>query len=137
MRLLLTPLAFLFSLNLLAQGTVEVCGAEPNKGQILLAVYNTKETFGKEDKVYKSYIIPVNNKGCAVKQLKDLPNGTYALAAAYDKNSNGEFDKNFMGIPKEPYGFSNDARASLSIPKYEDALVKVSDNEVIRFKVDL
>jgi uncharacterized protein (DUF2141 family) len=37
----------------------------------------------------------------------DLPPGTYAVAVVHDENGNGQLDKNFLGIPSEGYGVSN------------------------------
>jgi uncharacterized protein (DUF2141 family) len=119
------------------QATIKICGGEPNVGQILLAVYDTKETFPKEEKFFKTYTIQVDENGCAILTPTDLPPGKYAFAAAYDKNKNGQMDKTMIGIPKEPYGFSNNARSSLSPPKFEDALVEVKSDSVIEFEVDL
>ena len=39
-------------------------------------------------------------------------------------------DTNFIGIPKEPTGSSNDAKATFSAPKFRDAVVKVGDQPV-------
>lgn len=45
--------------------------------------------------------------------------GTYAIALYHDKDANDEFNKNFLGIPSEPFGISNDPRIGLSAPPYE------------------
>lgn len=37
-----------------------------------------------------------------------VPTGVYAVAAYHDVNGNGVMDSNFLGVPREPYGFSND-----------------------------
>lgn len=47
--------------------------------------------------------------------------GTYALAIIHDENLNGELDTNFWGVPTEGYGFSSDAKASLSAPSFSAA----------------
>ena len=39
----------------------------------------------------------------------DIPPGTYAIKLHIDENENGELDTNFLGIPKEQYGISNNA----------------------------
>ena len=52
-------------------------------------------------------------------QVKDLPYGTYAVSVLDDENSNLDMD-NFLGIPKEGYGFSNDAEVKISPPKFEE-----------------
>jgi len=51
----------------------------------------------------------------------DIPPGTYALAVIHDENMNGELDTNWLGIPKEGYGFSNDAKALLGPPSFSAA----------------
>ena len=54
--------------------------------------------------------------------LADLPYGeNYTIAIFHDVNDNGKMDKNFVGVPKEPYGFSNNARSKWGPPKYEIA----------------
>ena len=45
--------------------------------------------------------------------FEDIPPGTYALAVIHDENMNGKLDTNWLGIPKEGYGFSNDVKALL------------------------
>jgi len=53
--------------------------------------------------------------------FEDVPPGTYALAVIHDENMNGKLDTNWLGIPKEGYGFSNRAKALLSAPSFADA----------------
>ena len=40
-------------------------------------------------------------------QFKDLAPGTYAVQVMHDENENNQLDTNFLGIPTEGYGFSN------------------------------
>jgi uncharacterized protein (DUF2141 family) len=51
----------------------------------------------------------------------DIASGTYALAVIHDENSNGKLDTNWLGIPTEGYGFSNDAKALLGAPSFAAA----------------
>lgn len=53
--------------------------------------------------------------------------GNYALALFHDMNSNGKMDKNMLGIPKEPYGFSNDFRPKFFVPKFSDCQFSVGE----------
>lgn len=73
-----------------------------------------------------------SEKGCILKQVKvegptasvqftGLAEGTYAVKAFHDVNDNGKLDTNWMGIPKEPYGFSNDAMGSFGPPSFQQA----------------
>ena len=51
----------------------------------------------------------------------DIPPGTYALAVFHDENMNGTLDTNWLGIPTEGYGFSNDVKASFGPPSFAAA----------------
>ncbi len=51
----------------------------------------------------------------------DVTAGTYAISVFHDENSNGKLDTNFLGIPKEGYGVSNNNLPKMSKPKFEDA----------------
>ena len=45
--------------------------------------------------------------------------GMYGIAVFHDENKNGKMDKNFLGIPQEAYGFSNNMRVTFGPPKWE------------------
>jgi len=57
--------------------------------------------------------------------LKDLPEGELAISVFHDLNGNGKLDSNAMGIPTEPFAFSNEAKAMFSAPKFEAASFSV------------
>lgn len=52
--------------------------------------------------------------------------GTYAISAYHDENNDKVLNMSFFGIPTEPYGFSNDARATFSAPDFEEAQFKLT-----------
>ena len=53
--------------------------------------------------------------------FEDIPPGTYAMAVVHDENMNGKLDTNWLGLPTEGYGFSNNAKAVFSAPSFSDA----------------
>ena len=53
--------------------------------------------------------------------MRDVAPGDYAVSVFHDENSNGKLDRNFMGMPKEGVGKSNDAAGHFGPPKYDDA----------------
>ena len=69
-----------------------------------------------------------SNGQSLIVHFKDLPPGEYAAVAFQDVNGNGILDKNFLGIPKEPYGFSNGARGSASGPPGSSSAAAVTHN---------
>ncbi len=58
--------------------------------------------------------------------LRNVKPGTYAVAVFHDLNGNGRLDRNFIGLPSEPYGFSNDV-GRRGPPNFEGALITVKE----------
>ena len=56
----------------------------------------------------------------------DIPDGDYAIALFVDTNGNNKIDKNFIGIPKEQYGFSNNVMGRMAAPSFEQAKFEVT-----------
>lgn len=53
--------------------------------------------------------------------FEDIAPGKYALAVIHDENMNGKLDVDWLGVPTEGYGFSNDAIALLGPPSFSAA----------------
>ena len=51
----------------------------------------------------------------------EIPYGEYVVATYHDRNENEILDSNFLGIPKEAFGFSNRARGIVGPPDYEES----------------
>ena len=115
--------------------TVNIENIKSNDGYILIILFKGEDGFPSNPK--KAYAYDgkkvVNKK--AVLVFENLPKGSYAIAALHDANSNGELDTNILGIPKEDFGASNDAKASFGPPKYQDAKFEVNDNKTISIKM--
>jgi uncharacterized protein (DUF2141 family) len=50
----------------------------------------------------------------------DLPSGVYAVSAFHDENMNEKLDKNFVGVPKEGYGASNNPKKKMGPPTFDE-----------------
>jgi uncharacterized protein (DUF2141 family) len=68
--------------------------------------------------------------------FKELPDGEYALSLYWDKNSNGKMDSNMLGIPTEPYAFSNNARGNFGPPGWDKAKFKIEGDSKVSVKFD-
>ncbi len=55
-----------------------------------------------------------------------LPPGDYGVVAIHDENRNAKLDRNFIGIPKEGFGFANNPHVGLSAPAFHLAVVHVA-----------
>ncbi len=91
------------------------------KGSIYVAVFDRQEYFLNTEKMRAQQIVPVSQVGRVNISFTDLPPGTYAISCFHDVNGNGQLDKNWMGIPTEPYGFSNNARPKFRAPNWAEA----------------
>ena len=70
-----------------------------------------------------------------VAAFQDVPAGTFAIAVFHDTNSNGKLDKNFLGIPKEGYAFSNNVFGTFRAPGFEDASFEFDGNKTVKIKM--
>lgn len=95
------------------------------KGQLYVAVYATESDFLNTDRVYAKQIVPVKQAG-NLEMTFALPPGKYAVSCFHDVNGNGELDTNLVGIPSEPYGFSNNARPRFRPPYWSEASFSLS-----------
>jgi uncharacterized protein (DUF2141 family) len=80
---------------------------------------DTKKAF----RVGPAPIPPGTRKATAV--WENLPPGNYGVAVIHDENSNARLDKNFLGIPKEGFGFANNPHVGWGPAPFKDALVQV------------
>ncbi|MGL4653816.1 DUF2141 domain-containing protein [Cetobacterium sp.] len=103
------------------------------KGTAYLALYKGKEGFLKKDSMFKGVKFELMPNETVV-DINDLPSGEYAYVIFHDENENGILDTNFMKIPKEPTGSSNNFRPKFK-PNYDD--FKFILNEKVTQKVDL
>ena len=113
----------IFSTVLLAQTasiTVKVEGIQEVSGNMSVAIYNNADDFPDNDKVLFGERIPVQLETFEY-VFKDIPFGTYAIAVYHDLDEDSELTKSWIGIPKEPYGFSNNVEGGMGPPDFEDA----------------
>ena len=103
--------------------TVEIAGLQLVEGNLYIAVYDSDDTWLGDTTVHDQKVVIADSRdGELVSTELQLPPGDYALSIFYDSNNNGELDTNFIGIPKEPSGLSNNARPRFGPPKYKDAV---------------
>ncbi len=110
--------------------TIEVKSIPNEKGNIFIALFRPKDEFPVYGKQYIGKIIPVSGKKMSY-SFSELAEGKYAVAVFHDENKNGKLDKNYLGIPTEAYGFSNNARRTFSAPSFEEAEVNLNSDLAI------
>ncbi|MBN2543987.1 DUF2141 domain-containing protein [bacterium] len=91
------------------------------KGLVRMALFNSPDGFPKDkEKVFRSAQATIKD-GTSKVVYDNLPYGTYAIVLLHDENLDDDMNYNFLGIPKEGYGASNDAVRKFAAPKFEDA----------------
>lgn len=108
--------------------TVTIDNIDNNEGQVFLALYNSEGEF--LDTSFKGTKSTIVNNTCTA-TFEKIPKGTYAISIFHDENNNGKMDTNFMGIPKEDYGSSNNAKGFMGPPKWKDAKFELNENKSI------
>lgn len=116
---------------------VQISGIRNTNGDIGCGIFNSADGFPEEaSKAYKTLRMasPGNSAIC---QFNDIPPGTYAIAVFHDENANGKLDKNFLGIPREGYGASNNVRPKMSAPTFKDAAFSVKAGGSTSLNIDM
>ncbi len=98
------------------------------QGNAYLFIYSSKNDFLKIEKAYKIIKIDLLPEKTEV-IVPSLSDGEYAFTLYADINSNGILDKNFMKIPKEPTGFSNNFRPKFK-PNYDDFKFHIHEDTI-------
>ena len=86
---------------------------------IIMGLYNAENKFpDPKDQIREYHFKPKNGK--LVAHISDIQYGEFALAIYQDVNSNGKIDKNMVGVPTEPYAFSNNIKPVMKAPSFKD-----------------
>ena len=120
--LFLAPMLYI---NTQSSLTVEIVNLKSDKGVVIVALLDEQE------ETIKDKTSEIKDNTCTI-VFKDLKDGSYAIRYFHDENSSGELDTNFIGIPKEGFGFSNDAFGKFGPKKFKEWLFEVSGDTDIR-----
>lgn len=110
--------------------SVVVTDLPSTKATLKLYFYNVEENFLKRGNyTMLKYVKPAGSRKITLPI--DLPNGEWAVALTQDLNENDLVDRNFLGIPTEPYAFSNNVRPTVRAPYFEECKFQVNGAKVI------
>jgi uncharacterized protein (DUF2141 family) len=122
-----------------------VDGIRSAHGTVLIGLYDSPASFAKAIEAspknsflndpdrFAAVALRANAALKSAVVFSNLEPGRYAAIAFHDENGNGKLDKSFLGIPTEPYGFSNNVQGFLAPPTFDAAAMALGDgNEAIR-----
>jgi len=101
-----------------AKLVLRVEGLSNSDGQLLIGLYDAEDGY-KTDQELIGKTVKVDDTAVEV-VFDNLLVGRYAFKVFHDENSDGELNTNFMGIPSESYGFSNNASDPFSAPEWKE-----------------
>jgi uncharacterized protein (DUF2141 family) len=109
--------------------TIEITDLKNSKGQVLLMLLDENK------KEIKGVSGAIKNNKCII-VLENLKPARYAFQYFHDENNSNSLNKNFVGIPKEGIGFSNNAKGSFGPPPFEKWLFNLSGNVRMSCKIN-
>jgi len=106
---------------------IHVDGFRNTRGNLGTVIFKSSDGWPEDlSKSFRHGPAPIDVKTyTAVAEWPGLPAGDYGIAAIHDENSNHKLDRNFVGIPKEGFGFANNPHVGLSAPPFSAAVVHV------------
>lgn len=110
------------------QITANFTGFDSSKGKAMVLLLDQNE------KEISKHILPIINKKVSY-TLKSVNYGKYAIKVYHDENSNQKLDTNFMGMPKEKWGVSNNVEAKLGPPDFKKMLFEVKSDISIQIRL--
>ncbi|WP_157532813.1 DUF2141 domain-containing protein [Moritella dasanensis] len=105
---------------------IDITGVNGGVGQIIVSVWDSEDNYLNRVFMTKVALVnDLNNDKIRVTLTEPLPEKC-VINVFHDINMNGELDTNWIGIPNEPVGITNNVKGRFGPPEYADAEVKIS-----------
>jgi uncharacterized protein (DUF2141 family) len=109
---------------------IKLTGFNNDKGNAMVRLWDKKENDDKPDKAFSTAKAEIKDNKSEI-EFKNIPFRTYPIMAFHDENDNDEFDLGLFNIPKEQYGFLNNAKGKFGPPKWEKAKFSFDKAETV------
>lgn len=128
---LMGSLAHSTQAELSTQLAVEISGLSDPEGQVCLNLFDSSQGFpsNRDEALQTECIVTPEEEAPLVVTFESLTPGSYAVSVFHDANSDGEFNRNFVGMPTEGFGFSRNPAALTGPPDFGEAVVLVAGAE--------
>lgn len=107
-----------------AELVVRVAGVTAPMGQIGYSLFASSAGFPMDNSGARAVWLPADPQGVTCR-FNDVSAGSYAVSVGHDLNGNQRVDTNFIGLPTEQWGVSNNARPWLRAPRFDEAVFTV------------
>jgi len=113
---------------------IEITGIKNQKGNLMIGLYDNGSLFPQKNSATAGHHLKINSL-TETYSFKNLKHGNYAVAIIHDEDMDGELSTNFLGIPIEGFGFSNNAMGTFGPPKFEKAQINLDRDKTISIKL--
>lgn len=117
-------------INVNSKQTVLVSNLQNKTGRLFIAWHSTPESFPGKDPDFSKEIDVKNQSEISI-PFDEIRDGKYGISIFLDENNNGKLDVNFLGIPKEKYGFSNNVFPLTRAANFEEAAFEIQGKSTI------
>jgi uncharacterized protein (DUF2141 family) len=107
--------------------SITITNIRSDSGLIRLGLYDQPEQFPNNPGRSFTYRKTVLKDGNIQLTLEDIPPGIYAISLLDDEDENGRMKFNILRMPKEGYGFSNNAKPGHRSPPFEKCTFSVGE----------
>ncbi len=104
-------------------------------GKLYLVIYDNENDFLGEKGELTVYDLAELRDRPTIK-INQIKEGTYAFVAFIDENNNGIMDKNRLGIPKEPIGFSVSKMGLFGPPSFKKASYQIPGTKSVELVIE-
>ncbi len=108
---------------------ITVVNVENSDGNLMFSLYDDNpKTFMK----YRTYLKKLHAPAMEIETvvcIRAPEPGEFAVTVYHDEDADRDFDRNFLGFPKEGYGFSNNPRIRFPLPRHKDVKFAVAEDE--------
>jgi len=114
---------------------VLITGIRTEKGQILIGVFKDDISFKKEEPFLGKGFVKNGISNGEMRVQFSLESGIYGLSLLDDENSNGKMEYNFLGIPKEGFGFSDYYHSGIKKPKFDSFKFSINKDQTKKITI--
>ncbi len=118
--------------------TITIADIRESEGRLMIQVANSEKGFEFSEDSAAPQPVAISQLAEAGEMTFEvtLPPGIYGARVLHDLNGNGEMDSNFVGMPKEPWAFSNNATGRLGPAKWQDAKFEISGDTAVEIRLN-
>ena len=105
---------------------IRVTNIKSKNGRLLIGWYNSEKRYNEKNNPLYKKIVDLGKQSEVSVVFENVPPGKYAVSMFLDENGNNKMDTNFMGIPKEQYGFSNNVLPATRAANFKEASFEIT-----------